>query len=382
MMNWTAIILAVTSFFYSQWTREINLVEPAVQTPARRQNFIPVEGENFKAKLAQASKLGTASKQKFWTAYSFDIRPGIAIDAEFYNHGNVSTINGVTVDSSLETRNLGVFLLHEADTITRLELYNLDRQREYSGYPVYWLGRAGNQESLNYLKDMVEQQPTDRVGEHAVQAIAVHDDQRVGAMLKSFVSQSKEVKIRKSAVFWLGHSAGESSFIADVVRNENENLEVRKQAAFALGISKDKPALAALQNLYAAVTPRELKRQIIFATSINENKDAATDFLIKIADSDNDRELKKQALFWLGQKAGERSLKYLSNVVEKEDGETEVQRQAVFALSQKPKDEGIPLLIKIAKTHQKAAVRKQAMFWLGQSDDQRALEFFKEVLSQ
>ena len=53
---------------------------------------------------------------------------------------------------------------------------------------------------------------------------------------------------------------------------------------------------------------------------------------------------------------------------------------AVFALSQMPKDEGVPLLINVARTHANPAVRKQAMFWLGQSKDPRALKFFEEVL--
>jgi len=39
-------------------------------------------------------------------------------------------------------------------------------------------------------------------------------------------------------------------------------------------------------------------------------------------------------------------------------------------------------LIKVAKTNQNPAVRKQAMFWLGQSKDRRALDFFAEVLSK
>jgi HEAT repeat protein len=107
-----------------------------------------------------------------------------------------------------------------------------------------------------------------------------------------------------------------------------------------------------------------------------------TNFLIKVAESDGDRELRKQALFWLGQKAGQRSLEVLGNVIDKSDDDTEVQKQAVFAVSQRPKDEAVPLLIKIARTHPKPAVRKQAMFWLGQTGDERALEFFKEVLSK
>ena len=56
------------------------------------------------------------------------------------------------------------------------------------------------------------------------------------------------------------------------------------------------------------------------------------------------------------------------------------ERQAVFALSQMPKDEGVPKMIEVARTNRNAEVRKQAMFWLGQSGDPRALEFFEDIL--
>jgi len=63
-----------------------------------------------------------------------------------------------------------------------------------------------------------------------------------------------------------------------------------------------------------------------------------------------------------------------------EDPETEVKRKAVFALSQLPKDEGIPQLIQVARTNRNPEVRKQAIFWLGQSNDPRALSFIEEIV--
>ena len=62
------------------------------------------------------------------------------------------------------------------------------------------------------------------------------------------------------------------------------------------------------------------------------------------------------------------------------DPETEVKRRAVFALSQLPGNEGVPLLIDVARKNTNPAVRKQAIFWLSQSKDPRALEFFAEIL--
>jgi hypothetical protein len=40
----------------------------------------------------------------------------------------------------------------------------------------------------------------------------------------------------------------------------------------------------------------------------------------------------------------------------------------------------VPQLIRLAKTNRNPVVREKAMFWLGQSEDPRALAFFEEVL--
>jgi HEAT repeat protein len=186
--------------------------------------------------------------------------------------------------------------------------------------------------------------------------------------------------VRSSAIFWLGQIGGEQGFLIDVARNEQENIDVRKNAVFALGLSKEASAIAMLKKLYGAISNREVRRQVIFAASQNRNKDEAVDFLIGIISNDADMEARKQALFWLGQKAGERSLEVLGDVVTSDSAQTEIQEAAVFAISQRPKDEAIPILINIAKTHRKADVRRQAIFWLSQSGDQRAVDFFKELL--
>lgn len=362
---------------------------------AQREGFIPVEGASLRSKLDAATSQGRAKRANFWVAYGFDVRPGVAIDYEFNKgDGGTTIVNGssISTGSKVETRNVGIFLLYEpGGAVSRVELYNLDRRREYSGYTVYWLGRAGNEESLSLLRGLIESNQTNKVGEKAVAAVALHDDPRVDNMLEDFARHSTSEKVRSTSVFWLGQSPGHHAYLDELVRNEQESEKLRKEAAFSIGAGRDPQAMATLQSLFNSINNREVKKQIVFAASINRGEggdgasrkrdDAGVDFLIKVAESDPDREVKKQALFWLGQKAGQRSLEALGKVVDGSDDDTEVQKQAVFAISQRPKDEAVPLLIKIAKTHAKPEVRKQAIFWLGQTGDERALEFFKEVLT-
>jgi HEAT repeat protein len=105
--------------------------------------------------------------------------------------------------------------------------------------------------------------------------------------------------------------------------------------------------------------------------------------LLRLARDDHvARHTRRQAVFWLGQAAGEAATRGLTDLVDDQAVDRDVREQAVFALSQRPRDEGVPALIRIARTHRDPEVRKKAIFWLGQSDDPRALALFEELLTK
>lgn len=92
------------------------------------------------------------------------------------------------------------------------------------------------------------------------------------------------------------------------------------------------------------------------------------------------RKTRTSAVFWVAQAAGEAATAGLSGIVDDASGDREVREHAIFALSQLPKDTGVPVLLKVARTNPDPGLRRKAIFWLGQSEDPRALRFFEEVL--
>ncbi len=105
--------------------------------------------------------------------------------------------------------------------------------------------------------------------------------------------------------------------------------------------------------------------------------------LLRIARNANvPRDARNQSVFWLGQAAGDAVAAELGALVVDDAVDREVREQAVFALSQRPKDEGVPALIKVARTNRDPEIRKKALFWLGQSHDPRALDLFEELLTK
>lgn len=105
--------------------------------------------------------------------------------------------------------------------------------------------------------------------------------------------------------------------------------------------------------------------------------------LLRVAKNTSaNRENRKHAVFWLSQEASDAAVQGLTEIVDDDDGDREVRKQAVFAISQLPKDKGVPALIRVAKTNKDPAVRKSAIFWLGQSEDPRAIALFEELLAK
>lgn len=107
--------------------------------------------------------------------------------------------------------------------------------------------------------------------------------------------------------------------------------------------------------------------------------------LEKLAATTQPEKLRRQAIFWLAQKAGQKIAESAIGDAIANDPETAVKKQAIFAPTQIPDGEGIPTRIQIARTNRNPEVRKQAVFWLGQSRlgqsrDPRALSFIEHVL--
>jgi len=291
-------------------------------------------------------------------------------------------------DSRFETRELGLFFLYEVprDQFTRAEVYNLKRNHEFSGYPVYWAGRVGSEESLSYLKSIIDS-PTpemNRLADTATSAIAMHDDARVETILTELIRRPIAEPLRSRAIYWLGNtpeSTAKNNLFTEIIRNQQENNEARLSAMSALAMSRSAATLPLLENLYETMQGRDLKRRALAGISRSDNSDGAATYLIRIAETEKEFDLRRSAILALGRVAGQKSLAALNDTIEN-NADVELQKQAVIAIARRPKDESVPVLIRVARSHSKMPVRKQAIQLLGQTGDERAVALFRELLSK
>jgi len=366
----------------------------AVVTVAAQQtkNFTPVDGANLKAKIDSAVVKGKTSSPTglFWVGYQFEVRPNVAVDFEIVSgDGTVTWSNdgwSIMNDPQYETRELGLFLLFEKtlDRFTRAEVYNLRREHQFSSYPVYWAGKATNEESLNYLKSIIDSTlpEVSRLSDRAAYAIALHDDARVEGIMTELIKRPASESIRNRAIYWLGYtpeSQAKNTLLAEIVRSPRETSDAQQTAMSSLAMSRAAANLPVLENLYETMKTRELKRRALGGIARNDSHDAAAAYLIQVVQNQTDVELQKSALSGLGRIAGDRTLGALTNALDSSP-QLELQKQAVISIGRRPKDEAIPILIRTARNHPRVEVRKLAVQMLGQTRDERAAAFLNELL--
>lgn len=290
---------------------------------------------------AELSRLGAGP---FWAAWSEPIISGQHGDMCSWNRNDD---NGRTPGAPIRLEGetaLVVLVRVENAQAGELRVTSPDCHLDAGGLPFYWLTGVPAAESLAWLKTQAGGSHSDT----AIMAISRHQGAPADQALDDLTANTEPVEVRKRAAFWLGNSPGAHG-IATLKRmlTSDPSSDVRDRVVFALSQSKDPGGIA---------------------------------LVVDAARNDKDPHIRGQALFWLAQKAASQVSKDAIRNAVANDPASSVRERAVFALTQMPNGQGVPMLIDLAKTHRDPAVRKKAMFWLGQSKDPRAIDFFAQVL--
>jgi hypothetical protein len=103
--------------------------------------------------------------------------------------------------------------------------------------------------------------------------------------------------------------------------------------------------------------------------------------MLEIARDNNASEsARKSSLFWVSQEATTAATAGLGAVAMDDDAASSVRSDALFFLAQR-KAEGVPALIRVVNESKSIKLRKDAIWFLSQSRDPRAIDLFEKLLS-
>lgn len=197
--------------------------------------------------------------------------------------------------------------------------------------------------------DWLEELANLKKGDGAMYALALHHSDAAAKRLYTLAKESGKNR-RTEAIFWLGEARGEQGF-------------------------------KLLERLLSELPKGNTRREINFALAMNDSPEAA-ELLFKISKTDEDSEQRGQALFWLAQEYPDDAEDWLQEVLDTEQ-DRHVIEQAIFAVSQLPGDSGSQMLLDIATDKEMSReARRQALFWLSQSDDDDAVAALADLLTR
>jgi hypothetical protein len=282
----------------------------------------------------------------WWAAYAEPMIPGQRGDFCWYDNNNRGDYRAPGTPIRLEgPTTLVVMVRWENGTVNRIRNTTPDCLIDAGGLPFYWLNGVSAAESVNWLKAQTGAAINNN---QAISTIALQAGPEATRALEDFTAPTQPDKVRERVAFWLGNSRGAEGF-------------------------------RTLERMLANDPSRNVRKQVIFAMT-ESREPGAMEKVIAAARNDKDPQVRGQALFWLAQKASARVANDTISTSVRGDSDAYVRERAVFALTQIPNGGGVPQLIELARSSPDAAVKKKAMFWLGQSKDQRAVDFFAQVL--
>lgn len=255
---------------------------------------------------------------------------------------------GTRSDSPLADKLIVFGQVHEGE-VNQLRVVGESCPVDGNGAQVTWIGEVGVASGLDWLENTARSAPGKSARGSALFAMALHGNPDAGKRLYSLAMETNG-DLSEEAIFWLGESRGHQGF-------------------------------ELLKKLLAELPNGERRREINFALSQNKTSGAA-ELLFEISKSDPDPEQRGEAMFWLAQAYPQRAKGWLPEVIDNEKNEDVLER-AVFAVSQLPDGMGDQVLLELAQNGQAPrSVRRQAIFWLAQSDNDSSVAALTELLTR
>jgi HEAT repeat protein len=250
-------------------------------------------------------------------------------------------------------------------------------------HAVFIVSQKTGDEATSLLLDVARTDPSSEVRAEAIQWLGQSHSSRAVVALDSIASTSTDEDILKKAVFALSQSHDDRAAAAlrHIADDDRKQPDVRKQAIFWYGQThRDAEDMRFLRDLFSRTKSEEIQESIIQAMAQAHTSEAMR-WLIDLArDKSLSIDARKNALFWAGQNGAD--LRQLTSLYDEMRGETEIQNQLIFVFSQRRDREAVDKLIDIASNDPDRDLRKQAIFWLGQSRDPRVQRFLLDLINR
>lgn len=208
-------------------------------------------------------------------------------------------------------------------------------------------------------------------------------EKAIDAMINVVSDRSSGPRLQKQAVFALSHSKSPRAHAAlrSLAGRGDISDDIRRDAFFWIGQQRDDESRRFLREQFNSVSSNSIREQILFSVAQSRSRENAEWLLERAKDSRIDVSLRRSALHWASEIGID--VNDLMGLYDSSTGDRQLREQVIFALSKQKNDPAaIDRMIDIVKKEQDRRLREQAMFWLGQSRDPRAVKALEDIINR
>ncbi len=228
-------------------------------------------------------------------------------------------LNGIARSgrASIEARKAAVFWLGQGtekdDSPMLADLVNdQGLPLELREAAVFALSQEESPAAFDRLIEIASGHGPEKLRSSAIFWLGQQDEEAAFVTLTGLYHQLQDTELREKIIFSVGQQKHPDApgWLLERVGDESASMKLRESALFWLGQRSDSPAV--LTGLYQNVADRDLKERLIFAYSQNEE---LLGQLIEVAKRETDSDLRRSALFWLGQSNDPAAIAYLEQLI-------------------------------------------------------------------
>lgn len=247
---------------------------------------------------------------------------------------------------------------------------------------MFLVSQKKSPETAAILLNAARNDPDAEVRANAVFWLSQVNAPEATAALDSILQYGADEELQEKAVFALSQQRGDEAARALRAHLERSGVsdDVKENIIFWLGQKRSAENAQYLKDFYAKTSSAALKEKVLFSLSQMSLEENAR-WLIGVAQNEREPiEIRKNALFWAGQmrQVPFTELAAMYGRVQSH----EMKEQLIFVYSQRRETEAVDQLLQIARTEADPDLRKNAIFWLSQSNDPRVADFLLEMINK
>ena len=190
------------------------------------------------------------------------------------------------------------------------------------------------------------------------------------------LSKVSNSKMAQDVLFVIAQHGGVEATEA-LVRLSMAERPWQKDVYFWLAQLRGRPGFEAVRKAIERGPSEELGPHLVFCISQSPLPEMREE-LKRIARKHSDERLRGEALFWLAERH-DAEVESIGLASIDQDPSMAVRKRAIFAIAQLPADRAIDTLKRVIHSDRPREIRREALFWLGQQDDDRALAEFDTI---